>query len=213
MTPEQAASQVAQDVQRLSGEFGVRRDRDYQYDNLQLRKQELALSRARAAMDTKANQEQASLGTYFTPTAQITSDGQGIAAQRTKVGDIEIPLAGKMNVDINSQIKSPITITGDITRIGKGKWWVNDINKRGEQTVEIEEGTFQGVQVPYVISSIEGDGGAHSDKVGSILSQDKGWWTAFGSDGTSKSTDIKTDDKGPYVYIDKDRKIKAYVQP
>lgn len=142
-----------------------------------------------------------SLGTYFVPTS----------GEKDKLGDNEIPLAGKSNVSFNKPFQG--VLTGERFVFKEGRF--NDSAERKTDSVNIKDGTFVNVSVPYIINDIEGSNSSkYTSKKGELLTKDTGWWTSFGSDGSTESTDIQKDKNGrQFVYLDKDRKVKGYVQP
>lgn len=212
LTPERAEQQVQQDLQRLSGEYAVEEGTNWQKMNFMASERDRVERRALAAAKAKAEQEGSPSGPYFVSTQSISSDGKALLPEiKTVNGDQKIPLAGKMNVQINTKVED-LPLTGDLTVIGKNNWFNDYVKQKGDYTVK--KGSFQGVEVPYVINNIEGGTSKDQEKVGRILSQDAGWWTGIGTDGTtSNDIDILTDDKGSFVYLDKAKKTKAYVQP
>lgn len=194
-TPIEAQKAVENKIQGMINQFGVRSDRDWAYDNYQL-----AVRKAKAESDK--SEIDTDLGTYFVPT-------QG---EVDKQADNEIPLAGKSNVNFNTPFKG--VLSGERVVFKKGaKWGLNDEVEKKSGSVNIKDGTFVNVSVPYVIKEVSG-GKGYENVVGNILSKDAGWWTAGGlGDGTSRNINIEKDNKGNFVYLDDNKKVKGYLQP
>src|SRR5690606_27554808 len=101
LSSEKAEQQLLQDLQRLSGEYAIEESTNWQKLNFEAserdRVERRALAKAKAASEAAG-----SLGPYFTSTQNISGDGKAVLPQiKTVNGDQKIPLAGKMNVDLN----------------------------------------------------------------------------------------------------------------
>lgn len=212
MSPEQAAAQVAADAQRLSGQYAVSEETNWNRMNYNLRASELAETRAARQAKAAASAQSSGVpagGTYFVPGITPKPDGSGVIAERDVVDNLEIPLAGKSNVNFNTPFQG--VLSGERFVMKGGRF--NNVNEKKQGSTTLKDGTFVNVSVPFVITSVENGSESQKKQRGNILSKDTGFFTAFGSDGSSDNLDIQTDNKGQFVYLDKDRKAKAYIQP
>lgn len=208
LSREEAKKSIKSEIRSQLNNFGVRSDKDHFYEEWDNRMR-LAEIEARAK---SSNQDQlGNLGPYFIPTAQVNPDNpRGIVSEKSLAADLEIPLHGKMNIPLNRPFSG--VLTGDVTEIARHRFG-DETNRTKASNIKLKNGVFQGVEVPYIIKSVEGGSSKYADKVGQILSKDTGAYTSIGSDGSSYSTDIQRDNKGAYVYLDKDNKVKGYLQP
>lgn len=222
MTRDQALTQVAQDAQRMSGEYAESsqtnwKKLDFEQGILQHRER-MALERAKLNAANAASGQNGGMGgigangTYFVSTAN--RERNNVIAQPTKVNDLVMPIAGRSNVNFNTPFQGNLP-AGERFVFTKGR--LNDAVYKKSGTAYIKDGTFTGVEVPYMISSVVNakDGktsNSYSNKVGRLVTKDEGW-NQIGDDGNVRDLTIHTDNRGDYVWMDKNKSVKGYVQP
>lgn len=224
MSRDQALNQVAQDAKRLSGEYAESTKTNWQKltfeESVRARKEANAIARAKLAAASAGSSGGSNTlggnGLYFVPTAERSSDRSAVIAQTTRVHNLDMPLAGRGNANINTKFSGNLP-AGERFVFKEDK--LNNTVEKKSGSVYIKDGTFVGVEVPYMINkAVDAKTGksanSYKNKEGRLVTKDQGFWTfAGGSDGNVTDMNIHTDSTGDYVWLDKKKTVKGYVQP